>query len=73
MQRNQSVRTIGPAVRICQINVEHISSSKSDYLSRLMTDENIDVLLLQETRTQSHEALISKGTIHGYKLLAALH
>lgn len=73
MQTNQSVRTIGPAVRICQLNIESISNSKTDYLSRLMTDENIDVVLLQETRTQTHESLVCKGTIHGYKLLAAIH
>lgn len=64
---------MGPQVRILQLNIEGISKAKSDYLSRLLTDEKIDVVLVQETHTSSDEVLQKRGNIPSYKLLAAIN
>lgn len=69
----QNTKTIGPTVRICQINVEGLSKSKSDYLSRLMTEEKIDILVLQETHTSDDHQLRLRGTIQGFNLLSAVN
>ena len=47
----RNTRDVGPVLKICQLNVEGLSKSKSEYLSRLCIEEEIDVLLLQETHT----------------------
>lgn len=36
-------RKIGPSVRFCQINVEGISYAKSQYLSKLLKNDDIKV------------------------------
>jgi hypothetical protein len=39
-------------LKICQLNIEGISRSKSEYLARLTRDEDvIDVIAIQETHT----------------------
>lgn len=58
---------------ICQLNIEEISKSKSDYLSRLLTDEKVDVVLLQKTHAPLSEALYHRGQVHGYKIVTALN
>lgn len=69
----KAAKLIGPQVRICQLNIEGISKAKSDYLSRLLSDEKVDVVLIQETHTSSHETLQKRGNIPGFKLLAAIN
>lgn len=64
-------RHLGPSVRVCVINVEGISRSKSDYLSKLANESHIDIIMTQETHTSSMEALNSRGKIGGYVLVGA--
>lgn len=70
-QQNNRTRDVGPTLRICQINVEGISCAKSDYLSKLCADENIDVALVQETHTGTIEDLKKRGKVEGFELVAA--
>ncbi|KAI5755895.1 uncharacterized protein LOC108253156 [Diaphorina citri] len=63
-------RTIGPSLRICQINIEGLSASKSDYL---LLDHNIDILLIQETHTSDSEQINSRGKISGFDLVSSLN
>jgi hypothetical protein len=57
---------LGTNLTICQFNVEGFSSSKSDYLARLMLEVKIDVIAVQDTHTASAESLRRRGnlTIH---------
>lgn len=71
--QNQPTRTLGPTLRILQINIESISRAKSEYLSKLLLDERIDVVTLQETHCESEIQLHSRGKIPGYNLLAATY
>lgn len=48
-----------------------ITRDKSEYLSRIAYDNDISVILLQETYTQDMDQLISRGTIQGYTLVSA--
>lgn len=69
--QNNCTRDVGPTLRICQINVEGISCAKSDYLSRLCADENIDVALIQETHTATMEDLNKRGKVEGFEMIVA--
>ena len=59
----QTKRNIGPSLRICQINAE--------YISKLSAEENLNVVLVQETHTSSHEDLERRGEITGFDMLVA--
>jgi hypothetical protein len=50
-------------LKICHINIAGISISKSEYLTRLMHDEDIDIVTAQETNAGSEENLRRRGTI----------
>ncbi|KAL4107168.1 hypothetical protein QTP88_017552 [Uroleucon formosanum] len=52
---------MGPQLRILQLNIEGISRSKGDYLSRLLVENNIRVLVLQETHADNASDLLSRG------------
>jgi exonuclease III len=64
---------IGPNLRICHLNIEGISASKSEYLARLVRDSEIDKIVLQETHSTLDTNLINRGEIPGYKLIGAIH
>lgn len=66
-------RKIGPSVRICQINIEGISYAKSQYLSRLLKNDDIDLVAIQETHCKSELELQKRGRIPGYELLGATY
>lgn len=68
---NNKTRSLGPKVRICQINVEGISCAKSDYMAKAFEEENIDIALIQETHTANLGNLLARGSIAGYELVAA--
>ncbi|XP_047999764.1 uncharacterized protein LOC125236889 [Leguminivora glycinivorella] len=63
--------SIGPSLRICQLNVEGISLAKCEYLHKMLTKHNVDVLLLQETHTKDMQDLESRGKILGYNIISA--
>lgn len=66
-------RQIGNAVRILQLNVEGLSKSKSDQLSRILVENNIDVAVIQETHVPTEEGIRSRGTLSGYCLIGATY
>lgn len=63
------ILTLGPSLKICQLNIEGISKDKSDYLSKICIDYGIDVIALQETHTATEEQLRTRGSIDGYHLV----
>uniref|UniRef100_H3AJ77 Endonuclease/exonuclease/phosphatase domain-containing protein n=1 Tax=Latimeria chalumnae TaxID=7897 RepID=H3AJ77_LATCH len=56
---------------ICQLNVEGLSRAKCNYLSKLLTNNTIDVLALQETHVSSDDQA-RRYKINGYKLASSL-
>lgn len=70
---SQQTRKIGPSVRICQINIEGISRAKSQYLSKLLQDNDIDLVTVQETHVKDEADLASRGKVPGYEILGATY
>lgn len=53
-----SYRSIGNTLNICQVNVEGLSKDKCEFLSKLLIDNNTEVLLMQETHKADESRLI---------------
>jgi hypothetical protein len=70
---NRNFLCLGSNLKICHINIEGISISKSEYLARLMHDEDINIVTVQETHAGSEENLRKRGTIPGYTLIGAVY
>lgn len=66
-------RQIGNDVRILQLNVEGLSKAKSDQLSRILIENNIDVAVIQETHVATVEGIRSRGTLPGYCLIGVTY
>lgn len=66
-------RNIGPVIRIFQLNVESISRAKCDYLSKVLMENNIDVVVLQETHVANEEQFRTRGRITGYTALGVTY
>jgi exonuclease III len=64
---------VGLNLKIYHLNIEGISTSKSDYLSRLMREHEIDIVAIQETHTTSDLNLLNRGKLLGFKLIGAIH
>jgi exonuclease III len=58
---------------VCHLNIEGISASKSEYLARIMRNNEIYIIVLQGTHLTSDTNLINRGEIPGYKLIGAIH
>jgi hypothetical protein len=69
----QESLTIGLNLKICHLNIDGISASKSDYLSHLMREHKIDIVAIQETHTTSDFNLRNRGKLPGFKLIGAIH
>lgn len=68
--------SIGSDLRVCHFNIEGISKSKCEVLSKIMNKERlerIDEIALQETHTVDDEDIRKRGFIQGYLLLGAIH
>jgi len=59
---------VGPQLHILQLNIKGISRNKVDYLSRLLYNKKIKVLLLQEIHAEKEEDLLNRGNIIGFSL-----
>ncbi|XP_072395286.1 uncharacterized protein [Diabrotica undecimpunctata] len=70
---DRTTRPIGPILRICRINIEGISYAKSQFLSKLLKDDNIDLVAIQETHCETEKQLQKRGKIPGYELLGATY
>ncbi|VVC30105.1 Endonuclease/exonuclease/phosphatase [Cinara cedri] len=71
--QTQLTRDLGPQFRILQLKVEDISRDKSEYLAKFPRENNISVLLLQETHTTDADQLRQRGSISGYSIAAATY
>jgi exonuclease III len=69
---NKSFLSLGSNLKICHINIEGVSISKSEYPARLMHDEDIDIVTVQETHA-SEENLRRRGSIPEYTLIGAVY
>lgn len=67
------IRRLGQTLKLCQLNIEGISRSKSDHLSRVLCENNVDLVLIQETHTINEEELQKRGKIHGYSMIGATY
>lgn len=68
-----STRALGPCLRICHLNIEGISRSKCEFLQRVLTQNKIDVVAIQETHAESEDQLVSRGNIPGFEILGATY
>jgi exonuclease III len=69
----QESLAVGLNLKICHLNIEGISASKSDYLIRLMREHEIDIIVIQERNTTSDLNLLNRGKLAGFKLIGAVH
>ncbi|UYV77627.1 hypothetical protein LAZ67_15001771 [Cordylochernes scorpioides] len=68
-QQSKTIKKpLGRFLRICQINVEGLTTAKTEILERMGRDENIDIFALQETHIS--EDHISRLKIPNYDLIA---
>ncbi|UYV65983.1 hypothetical protein LAZ67_3006060, partial [Cordylochernes scorpioides] len=68
-QQSKTIKKpLGRFLRICQINVEGLTTAKAEILERMGRDENIDIFALQETHIS--EDHISRLKIPNYDLIA---
>lgn len=70
---NPLTRKLGPSIRFCHVNVESISYTNSEYLSKILKPDTIDLIAIQETYCDSEQQLQKRGKIPGYELLGARH
>lgn len=71
--RQPPTRQLGHTIKICHFNIESISRDKCALLSRIMLEEGVHVICLQETHTKDDEDLRKRGFIPGFRLLSAVH
>lgn len=62
-------RHLSNSFGILSLNIEGISKDKSDYVSKLAHEQRVEVVLLQETHTESEESLRDRGNLKGYVLV----
>ena len=66
---NQDIH-LGPTVNVLDLNVEGISLAKSAVISKIATDNDIHVILLQETHAKSHTDLLKRCSIVEFSIAA---
>lgn len=73
LSQDPKILKMGTSLKICDLNIEGISKSKCEYLSRLCCENNVDIITLQEIHTKDDSDLQGRGKIPGYRLVDALH
>lgn len=71
--KGQTTRKLGPRNKVCQLNTEGISRVKGQRLHKILLDNDIDVIAIQETHTGNEHQLILRGKFYGYDLMGASH
>ena len=71
MNSSNRQKLLGPSLRVFDINIEGISRAKSEFLSKICLQHDIDVILLQETHAGTVEDLCARGNVAGYRLVIA--
>jgi hypothetical protein len=70
-QGQPDFRSIGSVLYVCHFNIEGLSRSKADCLSKILLHHKVDILALQETHVEDLENS-ARGNIAGYRLVAAV-
>lgn len=65
-----TAKNVGPVIQILQLNIEGISISKSECISKVARDHSIDIIALQKTHTISDSDIQVRGEIAGFALVA---
>ena len=65
--------TISYGLKICCINVEGISKSKSEFLSKFAFDQDVKLLMLQKTHTKTDFDLEKRGLIENFDLISSVN
>lgn len=63
---------VGPSIKTLSLNIEGISLAKCQILSKLAQDEEIDVILLQETHIRNENDLNRRCTISGFSIIESI-
>ncbi|XP_030754581.1 uncharacterized protein LOC115881295 [Sitophilus oryzae] len=71
--QDQLTKNLGKTIRICQLNAEGLSRAKSEYITKLLLDQKIDMAVIQETHIESEDQQRRRGKIHGFDLLGATY
>ena len=71
-QTNARVYLLSSCAKILSLNVEGMSMAKCEYLATILTENNVDLLLLQETHI-TESAAPSRHTIQNYSLIDRLN
>ncbi|CAK1594808.1 unnamed protein product [Parnassius mnemosyne] len=71
--KSHRTRDIGPITRICQVNIERISQAKCEVVIKILLENDINVLLLQETHAREEQDPHKRGAIPGYNLAHAIN
>lgn len=71
--QSQTTKNLGEMIRICQINAEGLIRAKSEYISKLLLDQNIDMAIIQETHIENADQQRQRGKILGFDLLGATY
>lgn len=50
--QDQMTKRFGPSVRVCHLSIKGIIQANNEYLSKLLSDNYIIVILIQETYAQ---------------------
>lgn len=58
-------------IRVCHLNIEGISKAKCQYLHKILTENDNDVVTIQETHAENNKQLRSRGQITGYDIIGA--
>jgi len=53
--------------------VEGLSKAKADVMRRILDEEKIDILDIQETHTHDQDQLMKRGTMPGYSIAVATY
>lgn len=67
--QDHMTKNIGQSVRICQLNIEGISRSKCQYLSKILKENDVDILLIQEAHLENDEQARARANIPGYNII----
>jgi hypothetical protein len=71
--RFQESLAAGLNLKICHLNIEGLSASKSDYLSRLIPEHEIDIVAIQKKHKTLNLNLLNRGKLPGFKLIGDIH
>lgn len=66
-------RPIGDVCNICQVNVEGLSEDKSEFLSRFLYENGIEIFLMQETHKADEAKLLQIGKIRNFRLIDGIN